>query len=61
MNTTLEHGHITGNGSTSGAAYRFDCDEGYSIDGEATLTCNEHGQWNGSVPVCARGKNSDLL
>ena len=55
MNRTLENGHIDGNGSTSGAVYSFLCDEGYSIDGETSLRCDEKGQWNGSIPVCLKG------
>lgn len=54
MNSTLKNGHIYGNGSTSGAVYSFLCDEGYSIDGETSLRCNEKGQWNGHIPVCSR-------
>nr|XP_058948028.1 protein mesh-like [Pocillopora verrucosa] len=54
MNRTLENGHIDGNGSTSGAVYSFLCDEGYSIDGETSLRCDEKGQWNGSIPVCLK-------
>ena len=56
MNRTLENGHIDGNGSTSGAVYSFLCDEGYSIDGETSLRCDEKGQWNGSIPVCLKGR-----
>ena len=55
MNRTLENGHIDGNGYTSGAVYSFLCDEGYSIDGETSLRCDEKGQWNGSIPVCLKG------
>ena len=55
MNRTLENGHIDGNGSTSGAVYSFLCDEGYSIDGETSLHCDEKGLWNGSIPVCLKG------
>ena len=61
MNRTLENGHIDGNGSTSGAVYSFLCDEGYSIDGETSLRCDEKGKWNGSIPVCLKGTlNSQL-
>ena len=56
MNRTLENGHIDGNGSTSGAVYSFLCDEGYSIDGETSLRCDEKGLWNGSIPVCLKGR-----
>ena len=55
MNRTLENGHIDGNGSTSGAVYSFLCDEGYSIDGETSLRCDEKGLWNGSI-VCLKGR-----
>ncbi|XP_020611644.1 E-selectin-like isoform X2 [Orbicella faveolata] len=54
INLTFEHGLISGNRSTSGAAYSFSCDDGYSINGQVTLICNEYGQWNGSIPVCSR-------
>ena len=61
INKTFEHGLMSGNASTSGAAYSFYCDDGYSIDGQVTLICNESGQWNGSIPVCSRGKNESYL
>ena len=61
INKTFEHGLMSGNRSTTGAAYSFYCDDGYSINGQDTLICNEYGQWNGSIPECSRGKNESYF
>ncbi|XP_073244634.1 uncharacterized protein [Porites lutea] len=54
INQTLEHGHMNGSGSTFGTTYSFYCDEGYKMDGQSTVFCDEQGQWNATVPVCSR-------
>lgn len=56
INLTLEHGHMNGSGSSFGSTYSFYCDEGYKIDGQSTVFCDEQGQWNATIPVCSRGK-----
>ena len=60
LNKILEHGQISGNGSTIGSTYSFHCDEGFAIEGPSMLSCDERGQWNASVPVCSRGKLNNL-
>ena len=31
---------------------RYTCDDGYSITGDTTRTCQSHGGWDGSEPSC---------
>ncbi|KAJ8039552.1 Complement factor B [Holothuria leucospilota] len=35
----------------------FRCRSGFELIGEPVLTCQETGQWNGSIPVCDNGEN----
>ena len=30
----------------------YSCDEGYSLDGDQTRTCQESGEWTGAAPTC---------
>lgn len=52
---------MNGSGSTFGTTYSFYCDEGYEMDGQSTVFCDEQGQWNATIPVCSRGKKFSSL
>jgi len=30
----------------------IECDEGYQVQGQQRLVCQESGKWNGSMPTC---------
>ncbi|XP_070567840.1 protein mesh-like isoform X2 [Ptychodera flava] len=52
---TLEppvNGVMEGDGATINSTVIFDCDEGYNISGEAELSCQSEGTWNGQPPTC---------
>ncbi|XP_038072987.1 sushi domain-containing protein 2-like [Patiria miniata] len=38
-------------GSVGGVA-SFTCDDGYTLQGESELVCQENGQWSDEVPIC---------
>ncbi|XP_038073805.1 sushi domain-containing protein 2-like [Patiria miniata] len=38
-------------GSVGGVA-SFTCDDGYTLQGDNELVCQENGQWSGEVPIC---------
>ena len=42
----------TSAGTSLGDVARYSCDEGYTLIGQNETTCQDDGQWNGSVPTC---------
>ena len=42
----------TSAGTSFGDVARYSCDEGYTLIGQNETTCQDDGQWNGSVPTC---------
>lgn len=47
-----DNGFIAVDSNSYGEAMVFDCNEGFSIDGNDTLLCEEDGEWNGDMPQC---------
>lgn len=49
----LEHGAVTTlKIYTYNTNVSFQCDPGYQLDGQESLTCREGGQWSGCQPTC---------
>jgi CUB/sushi domain-containing protein len=48
------------NGTKFGSDYRYNsvvtyrCDDGYALNGSATLVCLDTGEWNTATPTCVR-------
>ena len=42
----------TSAGTSFGDIAMYNCDEGYTLNGPAVISCQGNGQWNGSVPIC---------
>ena len=40
-----------------GAVVSFQCEEGYSMAGAATRTCQSSGEWTRGLPLCLRKEN----
>ena len=54
----IENGYKHGRGSVEGSLVWFSCANGYSLEGNKYLYCDENGQWNGTTPSCLKGKLS---
>ena len=39
-----------------GSQLQYSCEDGYDIEGSATLTCKSKGRWSSRPPTCKRGK-----
>lgn len=39
---------------------RFQCEEGYQMDGPSTLTCGGNGEWDGETPQCQSSTCGEL-
>ena len=37
-----------------GSTATYSCDEEYELNGEATRTCQDNGEWSGEEPTCER-------
>ena len=44
---------------TAGSKVLYWCVQGYQMEGESTLTCQDDGQWSSSAPSC-KGKSSRM-
>lgn len=49
-----ENGTVETNGLEMLAVANYKCHSGYSLSGNATRTCEVHGEWSGVVPQCKR-------
>ena len=49
----------TGN-ITSGQNVTFSCSMGFSLNGSATVTCQNDGTFSSTIPNCARSKSSTI-
>ncbi|XP_035694888.1 P-selectin-like [Branchiostoma floridae] len=47
------NGHVTG-GTEYGDTAVMTCDEGFSLVGDVTRTCQDNKQWSGTQPTCQR-------
>ena len=52
-NQPLRPGHslVSGNDRRHGSKVTYNCNNGYSLVGSKTRTCND-GRWSGNVPEC---------
>ena len=39
-------------GTNTGSVATYSCDDGYTLSGSETRTCEEGGLWSGDAPVC---------
>ena len=53
----INHGLKFGSNYTHGKTVRYFCNPGYTLEGEAELTC-EDGRWNTDTPKC-KGNDYD--
>ncbi|KAM4706820.1 sushi, von Willebrand factor type A, EGF and pentraxin domain-containing protein 1 [Discoglossus pictus] len=49
---TLENGHVYYGNLTVGSLVKFQCNDGYFLDGEEQAECTTNGHWSQPVPVC---------
>jgi len=41
-----------------GSRYWFTCNKGFTLIGPVTIHCGKNGQWNETLPECAKGKET---
>ena len=49
---SIDHGTIIGNSRTVGQVIRYNCDEGYKLQGISFRLCLHQQMWSGSDPMC---------
>ena len=49
------NGHITHQGTGIGAIGNYECDSGYSLNGDSQRICTFEGSWSGNAPTCSSG------
>ena len=49
---TSTNGQRTLSSTTYNSVVTYTCDEGHTLQGANSRTCQDNGQWNGSVPQC---------
>ena len=56
----LPHSHVDLTNTTRvGAMVTFHCDDGYSLQGDAVLTCLKNNSWDKASPTCKiKGKKT---
>jgi len=40
-----------------GETCTFTCDDGFTLTGSSTRTCQDDGTWSGTEPMCGTGMN----
>ncbi|ESO92606.1 hypothetical protein LOTGIDRAFT_233055 [Lottia gigantea] len=50
--TVISNGKMIGNKFTYGSVIRYECDDGYTMLGSSTRTCESNGEWDQPLPVC---------
>ena len=50
----------TSRGTTYQSVAVYQCDEGYTLQGQAITACLENGTWSGPTPTCAREWTTQL-
>ena len=50
--TAPANGQVTLTETTFGRTANYSCNTGYNLVGNSTRTCQETGEWSGSVPTC---------
>ncbi len=50
---SIDYGRMTGTAPYhQGASVTYHCDDGYTMTGDNTLTCQSNGAWDKTVPRC---------
>lgn len=53
--TIPEYGYAQGSGDyKAGDVVQFNCNQGFMIDGQPIIVCQESGRWSGPVPKCVQ-------
>ncbi|XP_077865861.1 C4b-binding protein beta chain-like, partial [Saccoglossus kowalevskii] len=47
-----DNGYAKGTDYTYGSNVTYICDDGYTLNGTETITCQADGNWNADVPLC---------
>ena len=47
-------GSVSINGTIVGSTATYTCNDGFTLQGGSTRTCQTNGQWSGSAPICQR-------
>ncbi|XP_038073810.1 sushi domain-containing protein 2-like isoform X2 [Patiria miniata] len=50
------NGQMEVSSTNVGGVARFTCNDGYTLQGDSELVCQENGQWSGKVPTCTAYK-----
>ena len=59
--SALTNGTVdTSRGTTYQAVAVYQCDEGYTLQGQAITACLDNGTWSGPTPTCAREWPTEL-
>lgn len=48
-----KNGKRSGSGISIGSTFTYSCNEGYNLQGNATITCMANRQWSGMAPSCS--------
>lgn len=48
------NGQVLLSGTTFGSVATYTCNNGYSLVGSSTRSCQSNGQWSGDAPSCSR-------
>uniref|UniRef100_A0A8C6UVW9 Uncharacterized protein n=1 Tax=Neogobius melanostomus TaxID=47308 RepID=A0A8C6UVW9_9GOBI len=46
------YGYQEGSGFLNGDVLRFECQFGFELIGERTITCQNNNQWSANIPIC---------
>ncbi len=59
--TPPEHGSVDRTSGATGDVATYACDAGYTLDGDATRTCQADGSWSGAEPDCTPSPCAETL
>ena len=48
------NGEVDLTGTIVDSTATYSCDDGFTLQGQSTRTCQDDGQWSGSAPTCER-------
>ena len=52
-----QNGYLNSTTAILGAVVSVSCNDGYTLQGSAVLTCQNDGSWDTSVPICSKGND----
>lgn len=50
-------GSVSLSGTTVGSTATYSCNDGFTLQGQSTRTCQSNSQWSGSAPTCQRKRD----